>query len=45
MCQQSRCDFSDLKTLFLNCTRKKSPEFFHTQSLIDILKALMERVA
>ncbi len=43
MCEQSRWDFSDLKALFLNCTLKKSPELSHTQGLIDISKAIMEK--
>ncbi len=43
MCNESKWDFSDLKTLFLNCTLKKSPEMSHTQGLIDISKAIMEK--
>lgn len=43
MCDKSRWDFSDLKALFLNCTLKKSPEKSHTQGLIDISKAIMEK--
>jgi multimeric flavodoxin WrbA len=43
MCEESKTDFSDLKTLFLNCTLKKSPELSHTQGLIDISKAIMEK--
>ncbi len=43
MCSESTWDFSDLKVLFLNCTLKKSPELSHTQGLIDISKAIMER--
>ena len=43
MCEQSRWDFSDLRALFLNCTLKKSPELSHTQGLIDISKAIMEK--
>ncbi|MEM6799572.1 MAG: NAD(P)H-dependent oxidoreductase [Planctomycetota bacterium] len=42
-CRQSAWDFSDLKALFLNCTLKKSPEVSHTQGLIDISKAIMEK--
>ena len=34
---------SDLKALFLNCTLKKSPELSHTQDLIEISKAIMEK--
>ena len=36
-------DFSGLKALFLNCTLKRSPELSHTQGLIDISKAIMEK--
>jgi multimeric flavodoxin WrbA len=43
MCRESKWDFSDLKALFLNCTLKKSPELSHTQGLIDISTAIMEK--
>ena len=43
MCNESKWDFSDLKAMFLNCTLKKSPEMSHTQGLIDISKAIMEK--
>ena len=43
MCEDSRWDFSDLKAIFLNCTLKKSPERSHTQGLIDISRAIMEK--
>ena len=43
MCESSRWDFSDLKALFLNCTLKRSPELSHTQGLIDISKAILEK--
>ena len=36
-------DFSDLRALFLNCTLKRSPEMSHTQGLIDVSKAIMEK--
>jgi hypothetical protein len=36
-------DFSDLNALFLNCTLKKSPEQSHTDGLIRISKAIMEK--
>ncbi len=42
-CTTSRWDFSDLRALFLNCTLKRSPERSHTQGLIDISQAIMER--
>ncbi len=43
MCASSKWDFSDLKALFINCTLKRSPERSHTQGLIDISKAIMEK--
>ena len=32
-----------LKALFLNCTLKRSPELSHTQGLIAISQAIMEK--
>ena len=43
LCTSSRWDFSDLNALFLNCTLKRTPELSHTQGLIDISKAIMEK--
>ncbi len=43
MCETSPWDFSDLRALFLNCTLKKTPELSHTQGLIDISTAIMEK--
>ncbi|MGD8326368.1 MAG: NAD(P)H-dependent oxidoreductase [Sphingomonadales bacterium] len=43
LCAASKWDFSDLKALFLNCTLKKRPEPSHTQGLVDISKAIMEK--
>ncbi len=43
LCTTSTWDFSDLRALFLNCTLKRSPEMSHTQGLIDISKAIMEK--
>lgn len=43
MCESSQWDFSDLQALFLNCTLKRSPELSHTQGLIDIAAAIMEK--
>ena len=42
-CESSRWDFSDLSALFLNCTLKRSPELSHTEGLIDISRAIMEK--
>ena len=36
-------DFADLKALFINCTLKKSPEMSHTEGLIRISQAIMEK--
>jgi multimeric flavodoxin WrbA len=44
MCNSSKWDFSDLQALFLNCTLKRSPDISHTQGLIDISKAIMEKM-
>ena len=43
LCTQSRWDFSDLSAVFINCTLKKSPEISHTQGLMDLSAAIMER--
>lgn len=43
MCETTRWDFSDLRALFLNCTLKKSPEMSHTEGLIRISRAIMEK--
>jgi multimeric flavodoxin WrbA len=42
-CSESQWDFSDLRALFLNCTLKKSPEMSHTDGLIRISTAIMEK--
>jgi multimeric flavodoxin WrbA len=43
LCESSRWDFSDLRALFLNCTLKKSPERSHTEGLIAISRAILEK--
>ncbi len=43
MCASSKWDFTDLKALFINCTLKRSPELSHTQGLVDISKAILEK--
>ena len=43
MCDSSSWDFSGLNALTLNCTLKRSPEMSHTQGLVDIAKAIMEK--
>ena len=42
-CASSKWDFSDLRALFLNCTLKRSPALSHTEGLINISKAIMEK--
>ncbi len=42
-CESSRWDFSDLTALFLNCTLKRSPAMSHTDGLIEISQAIMEK--
>jgi len=43
LCESSQWDFTDISALFLNCTLKRSPEISHTQGLVDISKAIMEK--
>lgn len=42
-CDESPWDFSDLRALFLNCTLKKSPELSHTEGLIAVSRAILEK--
>ena len=43
LCASSRWDFTDLRALYVNCTLKPSPEQSHTQGLIGVSVAIMER--
>ena len=43
LCDNNQWDFSDLKALFINCTLKKSPEMSHTDGLIRISRAILEK--
>lgn len=43
MCKTSKWDFSDLRALFLNCTLKRTPELSHTEGLINVSRAIMEK--
>ena len=43
LCDASRWDLSDLRAIFLNCTLKRSPEMSHTEGLIEISRAIMEK--
>jgi len=36
-------EYSNLKALFINCTLKKSPEKSHTDGLVNISRAIMEK--
>ena len=42
-CESNTTDYSDLNALFLNCTLKRSPEMSHTDGLIAISMAIMEK--
>ncbi len=42
-CTQSKWDFSGLRALFINCTLKKSPSQSHTDGLVAISRAIMEK--
>ncbi len=43
MCSSSRWDFSDLRALLLNCTLKPTPERSHTEGLMGISRAILEK--
>jgi multimeric flavodoxin WrbA len=43
LCTESTWDFSDLQALILNCTLKPTPQRSHTQGLLDVVQAIMER--
>ena len=36
-------DFAGLRATFINCTLKRSPERSHTQGLVDLSTALMQK--
>ena len=42
-CAESAWDFSNLQALFLNCTLKRSPEISHTDGLVRISRAILEK--
>ena len=44
LCETNKSDFSGLKSLFINCTLKKSPELSHTAGLMAVSKSIMEKV-
>ncbi len=43
LCANSPADYSSLRALFVNCTLKRSPETSHTQGLMDVSRAIMEK--
>lgn len=43
LCESSQWDFSKLRALFLNCTLKRSPEMSHTEGLMKISQAIMDK--
>jgi len=42
LCDQHDFDFSDLTALFINCTLKRSPEFSHTEALMNVSREIMQ---
>lgn len=43
LCTSSRWNFSDLRAILLNCTLKRSPELSHTEGLMNISQAIMQK--
>ena len=43
LCDESEWDFSGLSALFLNCTLKPTGTLSHTEGLIEVSRAIMER--
>ncbi len=43
LCDFSLWDFTGLRALFLNCTLKRSPEPSHTEGLMDVARAIMQK--
>jgi multimeric flavodoxin WrbA len=44
LCENAPWDFSDLRTLFINCTLKRSPEVSNTQGLAEQSIEIMRRL-
>jgi len=42
-CKSSKWNFTDIKALFLNCTLKLSPGLSHTDGLVKMSRAIMEK--
>jgi multimeric flavodoxin WrbA len=43
LCAGNTTDFSDLKAVFINCTLKRSPQQSHTDGLMAVSRAIMEK--
>jgi len=43
LCEQHDGDFSDLRAVFINCTLKRSPALSHTEGLLEVSKAILEK--
>ncbi len=43
LCADNSTDFSDLSAVFINCTLKRSPQVSHTEGLIAVSQAIMEK--
>jgi multimeric flavodoxin WrbA len=43
LCEASKWDFGDLRALYLNCTLKPSPRVSHTEGLINVSRAIMDK--
>jgi len=43
LCAENTTDFSDLSAVVINCTLKRSPEVSHTEGLIAVSRAIMEK--
>lgn len=39
----AKAEYSDLKAVFINCTLKRSPEASHTDTLMDVSRAIMRK--
>ena len=43
LCASAPADYSDLRALFVNCTLKRSPETSHTEGLMAVSRAIMDK--
>ncbi|MDZ7705399.1 MAG: flavodoxin family protein [Trueperaceae bacterium] len=44
LCATTPYNFSDLRALFLNCTLKPTPTLSHTEGLLNVSQAIMDRL-